>query len=145
MVDLGGNTCSASVLESGDGIFEVLATHSNEYLGGKDFDQKIVDWLVSEVQHREGIDLSQDNLAMQQLAQIAETAKIELSSVNETWISLPLLNTQSGWKHIELTLTRAEFEARCSDLLKRCRLCIEKAMKGLLGRLPLYYSLITRD
>lgn len=127
--NLGGSTLDVNILEVGDGVFEVLSTHNNCYLGGDDFDQKIIDWIANEFQHREGIDLRQDSSALQQLKIAAETAKIELSHSTETFISIPFISTEGQIKHLDLTLTRTEFEQMCSDLLERCRLVIEQAIQ----------------
>lgn len=128
--DLGGGTFDVSVLEVGDGVFEVLATSGDTHLGGDDFDKKIVDFLASEFQRNEGIDLRKDKQALQRLTEAAEKAKIELSSATQTEINLPFITaTQDGPKHLDLTLTRAKFEELASDLIDRCRIPVEQAIK----------------
>lgn len=116
--DLGGGTFDVSIIEIGDGVIEVLATSGNNHLGGDDFDQKIIDFLVSEFKNSEGIDLSQDKMAMQRLKEAAEKAKKELSSATTTNINLPYITVGSdGPKHLDLTLTRAKFEELSHDLV----------------------------
>jgi molecular chaperone DnaK len=128
--DLGGGTFDVSVLEVGEGVFEVLSTSGDTHLGGDDFDKKIVDFLSAEFQGAEGIDLRKDKQALQRLTEAAEKAKIELSSVSQADINLPFITaTQDGPKHLELTLTRAKFEEICSDLIDRCRIPVENALK----------------
>jgi molecular chaperone DnaK len=128
--DLGGGTFDVSILEVGDGVFEVLATSGDTHLGGDDFDKKIVDYLAVEFQKLEGIDLRKDKQALQRLTEAAEKAKIELSSVTQAEINLPFITaTQDGPKHLEMTLTRAKFEELCSDLIDRCRIPVEQALK----------------
>ncbi len=128
--DLGGGTFDVSVLEVGDGVFEVLATSGDTHLGGDDFDKKIVDYLAQEFKKAEGIDLRQDKQALQRLTEAAEKAKIELSSVTQTEINLPFITaTQEGPKHLDTMLTRAKFEELCSDLIDRCRYPVEQALK----------------
>ncbi|MEA5510246.1 molecular chaperone DnaK [Crocosphaera sp. UHCC 0190] len=128
--DLGGGTFDVSILEVGDGVFEVLATSGDTHLGGDDFDKKIVDYLAADFQKNEGIDLRKDKQALQRLTEAAEKAKIELSSVTQTEINLPFITaTQEGPKHLDTTLTRAKFEELCSDLIDRSRVPVEKAMK----------------
>ena len=118
--DLGGGTFDVSILEMGDGVFEVKATNGDTHLGGDDFDQKIVDWLVSEFKKQEGIDLSNDKMAMQRLREAAEKAKIELSGVLTTNINLPFITAGAdGPKHLDMDLTRAKFEEMTSDLVER--------------------------
>ncbi|KAF8048846.1 hypothetical protein N665_2372s0001 [Sinapis alba] len=118
--DLGGGTFDVSVLEVGDGVFEVLSTSGDTHLGGDDFDKRVVDWLASDFKKNEGIDLLKDKQALQRLTEAAEKAKIELSSLTQTNMSLPFITaTADGPKHIETTLTRAKFEELCSDLLDR--------------------------
>ncbi|GAW28058.1 molecular chaperone DnaK [Carboxydocella sp. ULO1] len=117
--DLGGGTFDVSILELGDGVFEVKATAGNNRLGGDDFDQRIIDWLVAEFKKENGIDLSQDKMAMQRLKEAAEKAKKELSSTTVTTISLPFITAdQNGPKHLEMTLTRARFEEMTADLVE---------------------------
>ncbi len=128
--DLGGGTFDVSILEVGDGVFEVLATSGDTHLGGDDFDKKIVDYLADEFQKNEGIDLRKDNQALQRLTEAAEKAKIELSSTTQTDINLPFITaTQDGPKHLDMSLTRAKFEELCSDLIDRCRVPVEQALK----------------
>jgi molecular chaperone DnaK len=128
--DLGGGTFDVSILEVGDGVFEVLATSGDTHLGGDDFDKKIVDYLAAEFQKSEGIDLRKDKQALQRLTEAAEKAKIELSSVTQADINLPFITaTQDGPKHLDLTLTRAKFEELCSDLIDRCRIPVENALR----------------
>ncbi|MGB7444141.1 MAG: molecular chaperone DnaK [Coleofasciculaceae cyanobacterium] len=128
--DLGGGTFDVSILEVGDGVFEVLATSGDTHLGGDDFDKKIVDYLASEFQKAEGIDLRKDKQALQRLTEAAEKAKIELSSVTQADINLPFITaTQEGPKHLDTTLTRAQFEELCSDLIDRCRIPVENSLR----------------
>jgi molecular chaperone DnaK len=128
--DLGGGTFDVSILEVGDGVFEVLATSGDTHLGGDDFDKKIVDFLAEEFRKVEGIDLRKDKQALQRLTEAAEKAKIELSSVTQTEINLPFITaTQDGPKHLDTTLTRAKFEELCSDLIDRCRVPVENALR----------------
>ena len=128
--DLGGGTFDVSILEIGDGVHEVLSTSGDTHLGGDDFDQKVMDWICDEFQKQEGIDLRGDKQAMQRVKEAAEKAKIELSSVLETSISLPFITADAnGPKHLELSLTRAKFEDLCRDLLNRCKVPVETALK----------------
>ena len=128
--DLGGGTFDVSILEVGDGVFEVLATSGDTHLGGDDFDKKIVDYLAAEFKKNEGIDLRQDKQALQRLTEAAEKAKIELSSVTQTDINLPFITaTPEGPKHLDNNLTRAKFEELCSDLIDRCRVPVENALR----------------
>ncbi|MBC6422860.1 MAG: molecular chaperone DnaK [Hormoscilla sp. SP12CHS1] len=128
--DLGGGTFDVSILEVGDGVFEVLATSGDTHLGGDDFDKKIVDHMAEEFNKVEGIDLRKDKQALQRLTEAAEKAKIELSSVTQAEINLPFITaTQDGPKHLDLTLTRAKFEEICSDLIDRCRIPVENAVR----------------
>jgi molecular chaperone DnaK len=128
--DLGGGTFDVSVLEIGDGVFEVLSTSGDTHLGGDDFDKKIVDHLAGTFQSAEGIDLRKDKQALQRLMEAAEKAKIELSSVTQAEINLPFITaTQDGPKHLELTLTRAKFEELAADLIDRCRVPVETALR----------------
>jgi molecular chaperone DnaK len=128
--DLGGGTFDVSILEVGDGVFEVLATSGDTHLGGDDFDKKIVDYLASEFQKAEGIDLRKDKQALQRLTEAAEKAKIELSSVTQAEINLPFITaTQDGPKHLDTTLTRGKFEDLCADLIDRCRIPVENAVR----------------
>ncbi|MBP2650726.1 MAG: dnaK [Firmicutes bacterium] len=117
--DLGGGTFDVSILELGDGVFEVKATSGNNRLGGDDFDEKVMNWLVAEFKKTEGIDLSTDRMAMQRLREAAEKAKIELSGVLTTNINLPFITAdQSGPKHLDVSLTRAKFEELTADLIE---------------------------
>ena len=128
--DLGGGTFDVSILEVGDGVFEVLATSGDTHLGGDDFDEKIVQWLVKEFKNQEGIDLTKDSQALQRLTEAAEKAKIELSTLTQSSINLPFISvTPEGPKHLEKDLTRASFEDLCSDLINRCRTPIEVSLK----------------
>merc|ERR1711965_243713 len=128
--DLGGGTFDVSILEVGDGGFEVLATSGDTQLGGDDFDEKIVQWLMKEFQDQEGIDLTQDSQALQRLTEAAEKAKIELSTLTQSSINLPFISvTPEGPKHLEKQLTRAKFEELCSDLIARCKTPIENSLK----------------
>src|SRR5215475_6338401 len=118
--DLGGGTYDISILELGDGVFEVKATNGDTFLGGEDFDQRIIDWLADEFRKDQGIDLRKDRMALQRLKEAAERAKCELSSSMETDINLPFITAdQSGPKHLTMKLTRAKLEALCSDLIDR--------------------------
>ncbi len=118
--DLGGGTFDVSILEVGDGVFEVKATCGDNHLGGDDWDQRIIDWLIEEFKKETGIDLRNDRMAMQRLKEAAEKAKIELSSMAETIISLPFITADhTGPKHLEKTLTRAKFEELTYDLVER--------------------------
>jgi molecular chaperone DnaK len=129
--DLGGGTFDVSVLEVGDGVFEVLSTSGDTHLGGDDFDKKIVDFLAEQFKKDEGIDLRKDKQALQRLTEAAEKAKIELSSVTQAEINLPFITaTQDGPKHLDTILTRAKFEELCADLIDRCRIPVEDAIKG---------------
>ncbi|HLO47039.1 MAG TPA: molecular chaperone DnaK [Kamptonema sp.] len=128
--DLGGGTFDVSVLEVGDGVFEVLATSGDTHLGGDDFDKKIVDYIAAEFQRAEGIDLRKDKQALQRLTEAAEKAKIELSSVTQAEINLPFITaTQDGPKHLDMTLTRGKFEELCADLIDRSRVPVENALR----------------
>ena len=128
--DLGGGTFDVSILEVGDGVFEVLATSGDTRLGGDDFDEKIVQWLVNEFKNAEGIDLTKDNQALQRLTEAAEKAKIELSTLSQASINLPFISvTPEGPKHLEKELTRAKFEELCADLIERCAIPIKNALK----------------
>ena len=128
--DLGGGTFDVSILDIGDGVFEVLATNGNTHLGGDDFDNKIMDYLVSEFKKDSGIDLSKDNMAMQRLKEAAEKAKIELSGVAQTQINLPFITADStGPKHLDITLTRSKFEELIHDLVEQTRIPVENALK----------------
>jgi molecular chaperone DnaK len=128
--DLGGGTFDVSVLEIGEGVFEVKSTSGNTHLGGDDWDQKVMDWLVKTFKDTEGVDLSNDKMAMQRLKEAAEKAKIELSSVQETQINLPFITaTSEGPKHLDVKLTRAKFNELTSELVDACRGPFESAIK----------------
>jgi len=128
--DLGGGTFDVSILEVGDGIFEVLSTSGDTRLGGDNFDKKIVDHLMQEFLKTEGIDLKGDSQALQRLTEAAEKAKIELSTLTEASISLPFITaTETGPKHIETVITRAFFEELCSGLISRCSIPVENSLK----------------
>ncbi|MDM7959195.1 MAG: molecular chaperone DnaK [Synechococcus sp. WH 8007] len=128
--DLGGGTFDVSVLEVGDGVFEVLSTSGDTHLGGDDFDKVIVDHLADTFKSNEGIDLRSDKQALQRLTEAAEKAKIELSSATQSEINLPFITaTPEGPKHLDLTLTRAKFEELASKLIDRCRVPVEQALK----------------
>jgi molecular chaperone DnaK len=120
--DLGGGTFDVSVLDIGEGVFEVKATSGNTHLGGDDWDQRVIDWLVTEFKNTEGVDLSSDRMALQRLKEAAEKAKIELSQVAETQINLPFITaTSEGPKHLDIRLSRAKFQELTSDLVEACR------------------------
>jgi len=128
--DLGGGTFDVSILEIGDGVFEVKSTHGNTHLGGDDWDQKIIDWLVMEFKNSNGVDLSADKMALQRLKEAAEKAKIELSQAQETSISLPFVTaTAEGPLHLEMKLTRAKFEQMTADLVEQLRAPFEQALR----------------
>ena len=128
--DLGGGTFDVSILEIGDGVFEVLSTNGNTRLGGDDFDDRIMALLVEEFKKENGIDLSQDKLAKQRLKEAAEKAKIELSTLTQTTISLPFITADAtGPKHLEYTLTRAKFESMIADLIESTLVCTRNALK----------------
>jgi molecular chaperone DnaK len=128
--DLGGGTFDVSVLEVGDGIFEVKSTSGDTHLGGDDYDERVVDWMVDEFKKQQGIDLRQDRQALQRLLEAAEKAKIELSSMTETSINLPFITAdQNGPKHLDLRLTRARFEELTRDLTERCVIPFRQALK----------------
>jgi molecular chaperone DnaK len=128
--DLGGGTFDVSLLEIGEGVFEVKSTHGDTHLGGDDWDQRIIDWLVTEFKNGYGIDLSKDRMAMQRLKEAAEKAKIELSQVTETTINLPFVSAGAdGPLHMEQKLTRAEFERMTADLVERCKGPFDQAVK----------------
>ncbi|MCL2930626.1 MAG: molecular chaperone DnaK [Trichodesmium sp. St16_bin4-tuft] len=163
--DLGGGTFDVSILEVGDGVFEVKATSGDTQLGGNDFDQRVVDWLAEQFLESEGIDLRNDRQALQRLTEAAEKAKIELSGVGVTEVNLPFITaTEDGPKHLETRLTRSQFEGLCEDLVSRIRRPVKMALKDasinpsmidevvLVGgstRIPfvqdLVYSLIDRE
>lgn len=127
--DLGGGTFDVSILEVGDGVFEVKATAGDTQLGGDDFDHAVVDWVASEFQRLDGVDLKKDPQALQRLTEAAEKAKIELSSVSEATISLPFVTaTNEGPKHLDMKLTRSKFEELTRHLIERCRKPVEQAL-----------------
>src|SRR5215213_1272244 len=128
--DLGGGTFDVSVLEIGEGVFEVKSTHGDVHLGGDDWDQRVIDWLVQSFKSKEGVDLSADKMAMQRLKEAAEKAKIELSSTQSTQINLPFITaTSEGPKHLDETLSRAKFQELTADLLERVKSPFEQAIK----------------
>ncbi|MBI2524238.1 Hsp70 family protein, partial [Candidatus Peregrinibacteria bacterium] len=128
--DLGGGTFDVSVLELGDGVFEVIATNGDTHLGGDDFDQRIIDWILQEFKKEHGVDLSQDRIALQRLKEAAEKAKIELSSVMQSEINLPFITADaSGPKHLTLTLTRAKLEQLVGDLVENSMKPVQRAME----------------
>ena len=128
--DLGGGTFDVSIIEIGDGVIEVLATNGDTRLGGDDFDQKIIDWMIDEFKKAEGVDLSTDKMALQRLKEAAEKAKKELSSATTTNINLPFITaTADGPKHFDMNLSRAKFEELVSDLVERTAIPVQNAMK----------------
>ncbi|MGZ4375716.1 MAG: molecular chaperone DnaK, partial [Gaiellaceae bacterium] len=128
--DLGGGTFDVSILEIGDGVFEVKSTHGDTQLGGDDWDQRVIDWLVSEFKNNHGVDLGVDKMALQRLKEAAEKAKIELSTLQETTINLPFITaTSEGPLHLDLSLTRAKFQELTADLLEACRGPFEQAIR----------------
>src|SRR6201747_3018350 len=128
--DLGGGTFDVSVLEIGDGVFEVKATHGDTHLGGDDWDQRVIDWLVQQFKGAHGVDLANDRMAAQRLKEAAEKAKIELSQVQQTQINLPFITaTADGPLHLDESLTRAKFQEMTADLIERCRIPFEQALK----------------
>ena len=128
--DLGGGTFDVSILEVGDGVFEVLSTSGDTHLGGDDFDKRVVEWLADDFKKAEGIDLKNDKQALQRLTEASEKAKMELSSTSSTSISLPFITaTADGPKHIDTSLTRTKFEQLCDDLINRCKVPVEQALK----------------
>jgi molecular chaperone DnaK len=127
--DLGGGTFDVSVLEIGDGVFEVKSTHGDTHLGGDDWDQRIIDWLVKEFKSAHGVDLGTDRMALQRLKEAAEKAKIELSQVQQTQINLPFITaTPNGPLHLDVSLSRSKFQEMTNDLLERCRKPFEQAI-----------------
>ncbi len=127
--DLGGGTFDVSVLEIGDGVFEVKSTHGDTHLGGDDWDQKVIDWLVKEFKSAHGVDLGTDRMALQRLKEAAEKAKIELSQVQQTQINLPFITaTPNGPLHLDVSLSRSKFQEMTNDLLERCRKPFEQAV-----------------
>ena len=128
--DLGGGTFDVSILELGDGVFEVASTAGDNHLGGDDWDQRVIDWLADKFQSDNGIDLRTDKMALQRLKEAAEKAKMELSSTTQANINLPFITADaSGPKHLDYTLTRAEFERITKDLLDRCKKPVEQALR----------------
>merc|ERR1719440_1186942 len=128
--DLGGGTFDVSILEVGDGVFEVLSTSGDTFLGGDDFDKRIVEWLAKDFKSAEGVDLMKDKQALQRLTEAAEKAKMELSSTATTSVSLPFITaTADGPKHIDTQLSRAKFEELCDDLITRCKVPVENALR----------------
>lgn len=128
--DLGGGTFDVSVLEIGDGVFEVKSTHGDTHLGGDDWDQRIIDWLVQQFKAAHNVDLSQDRMALQRLKEAAEKAKIELSQTQQTQINLPFITaTAEGPLHLDESLSRSKFQEMTADLVERCRVAFEKALK----------------
>ncbi|KRM59393.1 molecular chaperone DnaK [Secundilactobacillus malefermentans] len=128
--DLGGGTFDVSVLDLGDGVFEVLSTNGDTHLGGDDFDQKVMDWLVAQFKQANGIDLSKDKMAMQRLKEAAEKAKKDVSGMAQTQISLPFISAgENGPIHLEETLTQAKFNELTSDLVEKTRIPVENALK----------------
>ena len=128
--DLGGGTFDISILEIGDGVFEVKSTNGDTFLGGEDFDAKIIDYLADEFKKEQGIDLRDDKLALQRLKEAAEKAKIELSSSQQTEINLPFITADaSGPKHLNIKLTRAKLEALVDDLVQRTMKPVKAALE----------------
>ncbi len=128
--DLGGGTFDVSVLELGEGVFEVKSTAGNTHLGGDDWDQRVIDWMVAEFKNAHGVDLGADKMAAQRLKEAAEKAKIELSSLQETSINLPFITaTAEGPLHLELSLSRSKFQELTHDLLEACRGPVEQAIR----------------
>src|SRR5262249_36876502 len=128
--DLGGGTYDVSLLDIGEGVFEVKATAGNTHLGGDDWDQRVIDWMVTEFKNAHGVDLSNDKMALQRLKEAAEKAKIELSSAQQTTINLPFITaTSEGPLHLELELSRAKFQELTADLLDSCRGPFEQAIR----------------
>ena len=128
--DLGGGTFDVSILEIGDGVFEVLATAGNNRLGGDDFDERLIDYIASEFMRSNGIDLRKDKMALQRLKEAAEKAKIELSGTTTSNVNLPFITMDaSGPKHLDVTITRAKFNELTADLIDKTRVCVQKAMQ----------------
>ncbi|KAF0208282.1 MAG: molecular chaperone DnaK [Actinomycetota bacterium] len=128
--DLGGGTFDVSILEIGDGVFEVKSTNGDNHLGGDDWDQKVIDWIAEKFKSEHGIDLRKDKMALQRLKEHAEKAKMELSTTQTTQINMPFITADaSGPKHLDYTLTRAEFQKITADLLERCKKPVEQAIK----------------
>src|SRR5439155_2981762 len=128
--DLGGGTFDVSVLDVGDGVFEVLSINGNTHLGGDDFDEELINYLAEEFRKKEGIDLRKDPMALQRLKEAAEKAKIELSTSMETTVNLPFITAdQNGPKHLQETLTRSKFEQLIGPLVEKCRQPVLSALK----------------
>src|SRR5437588_5302700 len=128
--DLGGGTFDVSVLEIGEGVFEVKSTSGNTHLGGDDWDQRVIDWLVKSFKGDHGVDLSKDKMAVQRLKEAAEKAKIELSAVQETTVNLPFITaSESGPLHLDYKLTRAKFQELTADLVDACKGPFQAAIK----------------
>ena len=128
--DLGGGTFDISILELGDGVFEVKSSNGDTHLGGDDFDQRIIDWLLAEFKKAEGVDLSKDQQALQRLKEAAEKAKIELSGTGQTEINLPYITADAtGPKHLVVTLTRAKLESLVADLIEQTKAPVLAALK----------------
>ena len=128
--DLGGGTFDVSILEIGDGVFEVKSTSGNTHLGGDDWDDRVINWLVETFKNEHGVDLSKDKMALQRLKEAGEKAKIELSTVQETTVNLPFITaTDAGPLHLDTRLTRAKFQEMTADLLEACRGPFEQAIK----------------
>ena len=128
--DLGGGTFDVSIIEMGEGVQEVLATAGNNRLGGDDFDQRVMDWMISSFKAESGVDLKNDKMAMQRLKEAAEKAKIELSGVTSTAINLPFITADAtGPKHLDLTLTRAKFNELTKDLVEKTMGPVRQALK----------------
>ncbi|MDE6388160.1 MAG: molecular chaperone DnaK [Lachnospiraceae bacterium] len=128
--DLGGGTFDVSIIEIGDGVIEVLSTNGDTHLGGDDFDQKVIDWMLAEFKAQEGVDLSGDKMALQRLKEAAEKAKKELSSATTTNINLPFITaTADGPKHFDMNLTRAKFDELTHDLVEKTAIPVQNAMK----------------
>ncbi len=128
--DLGGGTFDVSILDVGDGVFEVLSTNGDTHLGGDDWDQKLIDYIAEEFRKKEGIDIRKDPMALQRVKEAAEKAKMELSTAQETTVNLPFITAdQSGPKHLQMSITRSKFEAICEDLFDRIRRPCEQALK----------------
>lgn len=127
---MGGGTFDVSILELGDGVFQVLSTNGDTHLGGDDFDEAIMDWLIAQFKDENGIDLSKDKMALQRLKDAAEKAKKDLSGVTTTQISLPFISAgEAGPLHLETTLTRAKFDEITAELVERTKIPVENALK----------------
>ena len=132
--DLGGGTFDVSIIEIGDGVIEVLSTNGDTHLGGDDFDQKIIDWMVAEFKNANGVDLSTDKMAMQRLKEAAEKAKKELSSATTTNINLPFISMNAnGPLHFDMNLSRAKFDELTHDLVERTAIPVQNALKDITG------------